>query len=93
MAEKVITESDILAQVVSPESGSIPPESARSLLELRFSEHATRRMDELADKNRRGILSDVERTEMERYMRVGNFLNLMQAKARVSLADAGNSKS
>ena len=45
-------------------------------------------MNELANKNRQGTLTDAERTEMEQYLGVGNFLNLMQAKARLSLAPA-----
>lgn len=85
MANDTISESDILSEVVAPGQAGLSPESARSLLELRFSAQAVRRMDELADKNSRGSITQAEKTEMERYMRVGNFLNLVQAKARLSL--------
>ena len=43
-------------------------------------------MNELAEKNRQGTLTESEAAEMEKYLRVGNFLNLMQAKARLTLA-------
>ena len=83
-----ITEADILSQVVAPDRADLPPELARSILDLKFSRAAVARMNELAEKNNQGILSDSERQEMEKYMRVGSFLDLMQAKARLSLQNA-----
>jgi uncharacterized protein YnzC (UPF0291/DUF896 family) len=61
------------------------PESARAILDLRFHSSALSRMNELAEKNRQGTLTESERREMDSYVRVGNFLNLMQAKARLFL--------
>jgi hypothetical protein len=74
-----------LEQVVMPDHPSLSPESARAILALRFDPPAVSRMNELAEKNRLGTLTEAERQEMENYLRVGNFLNLMQAKARLSL--------
>lgn len=88
MAEMIphtITEADILAHVISPNQPGLPPESARAILELKFDQTALERMNDLAEKNRAGVLSEAERMEMEKYLRVGQFLNLLQAKARVSL--------
>lgn len=88
MAEMIphpITEADILAHVISPDQPDLPPESARAILELKFDQTALERMNDLAEKNRAGALSEAERMEMEKYLRVGQFLNLLQAKARVSL--------
>jgi hypothetical protein len=82
----VVTEADILERVVMSDRSGMSPESARAILDLRFDPGAITRMNELADKNRQGTLTDDERQEMERYVRVGNFLNLMQAKARLALA-------
>jgi uncharacterized protein YnzC (UPF0291/DUF896 family) len=87
-----ITEADILSQVVAPDRADLPPELAQSILDLKFSHAAVDRMNELADKNNRGILSDAEREEMEKYMRVGSFLDLMQAKARLSLHNADSTE-
>jgi hypothetical protein len=80
-----ITEADILDHVVSPDQPGLPPESARAILELKFDQTARERMKDLAEKNRAGALSEAERMELEKYLRVGQFLNLLQAKARVSL--------
>ena len=80
-----ITEAHILEQVIMSDQPGMSPESARAILELRFAPSALGRMNELAEKNRHGTLTEAERQEMEMYARVGNFLNLMQAKARLYL--------
>ena len=85
-----ITEADILSQVIAPDQPTLPEASARSIVGLCFNQRAIDRMNELADKNRRGTLTDAERTELEKYQRVGNFLNLLQAKARLSLKHQSN---
>jgi uncharacterized protein YnzC (UPF0291/DUF896 family) len=61
------------------------PESAVAILALHYDRHAVRRMNELADKNRGGVLTESERQEMEKYPRVGKFLKVIQAKARLAL--------
>ncbi len=84
-----ITEADILAQVVAPDEPGLPAESARAILDLHFDQTALRRMEVLAEKNNQGVLTVAEREEMGKYLRVGNFLDLMQAKARLSLQSTG----
>ena len=84
-----VTEADILTAVVAPDRADLSAESARAILELRFQRPALERMNDLAEKNRDGALSEAERGELESCMRVGNFLNLIQAKARVSLPGVG----
>ena len=80
-----ITEAQILGQVIAPDQATLPEASAQSILDLRFNQQAIDRMNELAEKNRRNQLSESERAELEKYQRVGNFLNLVQVKARLSL--------
>ena len=80
-----ITEAHILEQVIMPEKPDLPPELARAILGLRFGPPAVSRMSDLAERSRQGTLTDAEREEMDKYLRVGNFLNLMQAKARLSI--------
>jgi uncharacterized protein YnzC (UPF0291/DUF896 family) len=87
MIPNTLTEADILDHVISPHQPGLPPEFARAILELHFDQPALERMNDLAEKNRAGTLSAAEHTEMEKYMRVGQFLNLLQAKARVSLRE------
>lgn len=85
MGNSILSEVDILTQVVEPGRGDLSPESARALLSLRFNQDALERIDEFAEKNRQGVISDAERVAFEKYLRVGNFLNLIHAKAHVSL--------
>lgn len=81
-----VTEADVLDQLVTAEQPGFSKEAARALLSLRFSPAAVSRMDELAERNRQGALSEADRAALERYLRVGHFLNIVQAKARVRLA-------
>lgn len=89
----LISEAEILSQVVNPQQAGLSPDVARAILDLRFNADALRQMNELAEKNRLGTLTAGERHQLENYQRVGNFLNLMQAKARLSLADRANNNS
>ena len=88
--ETTVSEADILAKVVAPDQPGLSPEAAHSILELRFNGEAESRMRELMDKNNKGTITDAERAEMEKYLRVGTFLDLIQAKARVSLQQSGS---
>lgn len=78
-------ETEILSRVIAPRDGKLTVEVANSLLSLRFSDCDIDRMNELAEKNRRGEVSSEEREELESYSRVGSFLNLLQSKARQSI--------
>lgn len=75
----------ILTRVVVPTAPTLSEESARQFLEMRFNESDIARMDELAAKNRGDGLSEAEQGELASFLRVGHFLNLIQAKALVSL--------
>jgi hypothetical protein len=80
------TESEILEQVIESDSAGMTREAAQALLGFRFNTAAVARMNELAEKNRNGAITPSERALLERYTRVGNFLNLIHAKARCALA-------
>ncbi len=71
----------------------IPPESARAVLALRFASDDEERMQKLMDKNNRGTISSDERAEMEAFRRIGSFLAIAQAKARLALQQDGNEPS
>src|SRR5215470_14034734 len=88
MKKGTLTEADILTELIHPNQPGLPPDFARLILDLKFSPAATERMNELAEKNRLGTLTEAERGDLEKYLRVGSFLNLLQAKARLCLKDA-----
>ncbi len=84
------TDAEILAEVIAPDRDDMPQDVARAFLKLGFSEAQKERMRELAEKNNRGTLTEGERAVMESYRRVGNFLAIIQAKARLSLKHQAN---
>ncbi len=83
-------ESDILDQVIELDTAGISPEAARGLLRFHLNAQAVARINELAEKNRLGTIAPDERTMLERYVRVGNFLNLVHAKARCALSESAS---
>jgi hypothetical protein len=87
---QTLTEADIFARIVHPEAGNLPQDISRLILTLRFEPEDVTRMNELAEKNNRGVLSEAEHQELEKYLRVGSFLNLLHAKARLSLQNSSN---
>jgi hypothetical protein len=80
-----MTEADILADVIGSDNDKLSPEAARAILNLKFGKTATREMRQLLKKNNRGSITAEERVLLERYLRVGRFLDLLQAKAKLSL--------
>jgi hypothetical protein len=80
-----LSEADILAEVVAPEEPSLSQEFARAVLAVRFNDTATNRIRALLQKNNAGTISSAEKADLEKYLRVGQFIDLMQAKARLSL--------
>ncbi|MDZ4689419.1 MAG: hypothetical protein SH850_30450 [Planctomycetaceae bacterium] len=83
-----ITEAEILADAIAPDRADMPVEAAHAVLDWKFSDHATQHMRALLDRNNKGVLTPAEEVELDRYRRVGMLLDLVQAKARVSLRRA-----
>ena len=79
------TDAAILTRLIHPEKDDLPDEAARALLRLDFDRTDLDRIHELATKNQDDQLSPAERGELESYLRVSSFLDLMHAKARRSL--------
>lgn len=79
------TEAAILSRVIHPERDDLPSEAARALLRLELDRQDLDRLHELVTKNQDGALTSAERSELEGYLRVSSFLDLMHAKARLSL--------
>jgi hypothetical protein len=85
-----LTEADILTEVVEPDRPTLSPQLAQELLSLKFNDDATKRIRELLRKNNAGTITANEKSTLEKYLRVGEFLDLMQAKARVTLHHQGS---
>jgi hypothetical protein len=83
------TESDILHHLVIPFDEDLDSQAARSLLRIRFDREATKLINQLLRKNQRGVISAEERIVLEKYIRLGKFIDVLQAKARKALKQAG----
>ena len=79
------TGTAILNRLIQPNGGDLPPEAARSILTLEFSEFDHARMAELSVKAQAGALSADEREELGEYLRAGDMLAILKLKARRSL--------
>jgi hypothetical protein len=82
-----VSEFEILCDVISPRRADLTPEVARSILEWKFSARSVAKMNRLAERNRLGKITESEREELERFLRVGSLVNLAQAKAHRSLRE------
>ena len=80
-----ITDADILTDAISPNCGDMAEEAARSVLDWKFSETAMRQMRNLSVRHNKGELTSAEQESLDRYRRVGLLLDLIHAKARISL--------
>jgi hypothetical protein len=78
-------EAAILSRVIQGSKLRLSPEAARALLDLGFTEEDRKKMHDLAVKNQQGKLSAEEERELDSYVRVGRFLDLLSAKAAKSL--------
>ena len=84
--------AEILSRIVGPDEGTLTPETAHAILELKLVEQDRQRAHELAVRNQEGRISSAEMEELEAYQRVGHLFNLLGAKARRSLKAAGLDK-
>jgi hypothetical protein len=83
-----LNEAEILEQMIHPGDADLSPEAAHALLHLAFDAEATRTIERLLQLNAAGKISGDDRRLLDRYVRIGQLIDLIQAKARLSLAAA-----
>ena len=82
-------EGTILRRVFRPERGDLPAAAAQWLLQVDLAPEDRSRVAVLMDRAREGDLTAAEDAELEDYGDVGRMLELLKAKARVTLQQAG----
>lgn len=87
-----ITESQILSDIIGHNRGRMSAEAAEAVLELKFTPRAITRINRLTERNRQVKITARERQELEKYLRVGNPINILQAQARLSLKSTKTSE-
>jgi hypothetical protein len=79
------TDAELLSRLIRPEQDDLSKEAAQALLRLQFGAADLERLHELVVRNQNDELTAAERSDLESYLRVSSFLDLMHAKARRSL--------
>ncbi len=79
-------EVSILNRILRPNVPTFSPEAAREILALDFDQFDKDRLRELSAKARAGTLTAEEDVETGKYELVGHLLNILQSKARRSVA-------
>ena len=82
--------SRILEHVIDPRRGDLSQELARYILSLDFPQADHARYAELAAKAQEGTLSPDEQSDLDEFLSINDFLTIIQAKARASLAAQSN---
>ena len=78
-----------LESLLDPVASSLNPEAARKLIRLKANRRLQARVAQLARKCNHGELTPEERAEYETYVLAGEFIAILQAKARLLLARSG----
>lgn len=86
------TEADVFDEILVSRESALSRAEARSLLKLRFSPTATERIRKLLRKNNSGTIRAAERRALDNYLRVGQFLDLLHAKAHLALDSGGKGR-
>jgi hypothetical protein len=79
------SEAAILSRVIQGSKLRLSPEAARVLLDLAFNKEDRKKMHELAVKNQKRRISQEEERELDSYIRIGRFLDLLSANAAKAL--------
>ena len=81
------TANTVLDEVLDPVGACLTPEVARRLVELRAPASIQNRVEELARKSEDGQLSKADQEEYDALVSAGNFIAILQSKARRLLKD------
>ncbi len=76
-----VTEGEILSHAIETIGQTHWRQLAQVLSKLALPDRDLDRVDCLLEKSRNAVITDPERAELEKYLRVGNFLDLMRARA------------
>jgi hypothetical protein len=81
----MLTTQSALERILRPTEGDLPPEFARQLLTLQFSEQDQARYQDLSAKAQDGNLTNDERIELDDLLTTNDVLIILRAKASSSL--------
>jgi hypothetical protein len=83
---KTAKSAPVLDLLVAPLGDCLTPESARRLLALKVDPKVQARVDDLAGRHSRGLLTPEEQAEYGGYVYFDTFVAILKSKARQLLA-------
>jgi hypothetical protein len=84
------TAHPVLNNLLEPLGDCITPEVARRIVDLRAPATVQQRVEQLAAKSGEGTLDERERQEYETLVSAGNFIAILQSKARALLKNGSS---
>ena len=84
------TLTSTLDRLLDPVGRCLTPEVAQALVDLRADHKFQERLDELADKNTAGELTEQERAEYDLYLAAISVVTVLQSKSRALLQTTSN---
>ncbi len=85
MNSATTTEAGILSRVIQPATGGWDKAAASAILSFSFSADDHERMLLLLDKAKSDELDEAEQNELKSFQKAGRTLELIKARARISL--------
>jgi hypothetical protein len=82
--------ASVSQQMLQPLTDCLTPEVAERIVDARLDQETQSRIDALARKANRGILSDAERDEYSQYVEYIDLVAIVKAKARSLLRQSGH---
>jgi uncharacterized protein YnzC (UPF0291/DUF896 family) len=76
----------IIGDMLEPFAQALTPDIASQIVEIKASPEAQARISELAKKCNEGELTEAEQSEYEAFVRAGNLVSILKAKARNALS-------
>ncbi len=89
MNAKVFDPIEVWSGIISPEQADLSVAEAQAILRWQFKPEDKERIEELLDRNNDGELTEGELAELDEYLRIGDVVGMLQAKARLSLKHQG----
>jgi uncharacterized protein YnzC (UPF0291/DUF896 family) len=80
-----VSSHNVLDRILDPLAECLTPDVARRIVAIRVDREVQARIDELADKNTSGQISEEELAEYDTYIQAIDFITFLQAKARTLL--------
>ena len=80
-----INQADILGRALELRRSDLSPEVAQFLLAIELSPEDRQHLDLLAERARRGTLSEQEEIDLEEFRRAGRLVEFLKLRARQAL--------